>query len=134
MTDLSKLVMMLSSTNDHEVLAAARAIGKQLSAQGRDWHWLAAKLTMHVPHVPYKGPVHEYRGKGPPEHLKPTDLQTAIGIIAKMDQSSWMKRDKSMFAVINSKVAQFGDNAYLSFEQKQFILEKIKEVKDEMRR
>jgi hypothetical protein len=36
---------MLSSDQPGEVAAAARAIGKTLKAEGRDWNWLAAKLA-----------------------------------------------------------------------------------------
>src|SRR5260370_34439910 len=42
---LRKLVLMLSSDQPGEVAAAARAIGKTLKAEGRDWNWLAAKLA-----------------------------------------------------------------------------------------
>jgi len=59
MTDqdkLAKLVLMLSSDRDGEVVAAARAIGRSLRAVGTDWHELARKLTV---------PAHSRR---PPPH------------------------------------------------------------------
>lgn len=42
----AKLIVMLSSDNDGEVVSAARAIGRKLKADGKDWHWLAAKLSL----------------------------------------------------------------------------------------
>jgi hypothetical protein len=41
---LTKLVLMLSSDRDGEVVAAARAIGRALRAAGRDWHDFAGGL------------------------------------------------------------------------------------------
>jgi hypothetical protein len=38
---LAKMVLMLSSSSDGEVVSAARAIGRLLVEQGRDWHDLA---------------------------------------------------------------------------------------------
>jgi hypothetical protein len=42
---LHKLILLLSSDVDGEVLGAARAIGRALQADGRDWHDLANALT-----------------------------------------------------------------------------------------
>jgi hypothetical protein len=41
---LSKMLLMLSSDYDHEVVAAARAIDKALQSAGLDWHDLAAAV------------------------------------------------------------------------------------------
>lgn len=41
---LTKLMLMLSSDHDGEVVAAARAVGKCLRDAGNDWHWFAARL------------------------------------------------------------------------------------------
>jgi hypothetical protein len=41
---LAKLILMLSSPHDPEVVAAARAIARVLKANGEDWHDLVAKL------------------------------------------------------------------------------------------
>jgi hypothetical protein len=48
MSKLCKLVLMLSSTHDGEVVAAARAIERELKADGQDWHWLVKKITGQV--------------------------------------------------------------------------------------
>ena len=42
---LRRLVLMLSSDNDNEVLSAARLIGRTLQQNKKDWHWLADHLT-----------------------------------------------------------------------------------------
>ena len=41
---LAKLVLMLSSDRDGEVVSAARAIGRTLRSGGTDWHAFAARL------------------------------------------------------------------------------------------
>ncbi|MCA1365830.1 hypothetical protein I6F15_00180 [Bradyrhizobium sp. BRP14] len=42
MNGFGRLVLTLSSDQDGEVVAAARALGKALRKAGHDWHWLAA--------------------------------------------------------------------------------------------
>lgn len=42
---LAKLVLMLSSNADGEVVAAAKAIDRTLKASGCDWHYLARVLS-----------------------------------------------------------------------------------------
>jgi hypothetical protein len=47
---LAKMLLMLSSDCDHEVVAAARAIDKALQNAGFDWHDLAAAVhRMPIP-------------------------------------------------------------------------------------
>jgi hypothetical protein len=46
---LAKLLPVLASDKDGEVIATARAIGRTLSAAGADWHDLAAVLTEPPP-------------------------------------------------------------------------------------
>jgi hypothetical protein len=52
---LVKLLLMLSSNHDGEVVAAARAIGRTLKDAGADWHDFATRLL-----VPAKAHVREY--------------------------------------------------------------------------
>lgn len=49
---LRKLIPLLSSDKDGEVVAAARAIGRELRAANRDWHWLAALASGQAPTAP----------------------------------------------------------------------------------
>ena len=51
---LRKLLLMLSSNQDGEVVGAARAIGRTLQGVGADWHALAGLLT--EPPQPRKAP------------------------------------------------------------------------------
>jgi len=44
MTDIRKLIRMLGSDNDAEVLATVRALRRALAANGKDLHWLAEKM------------------------------------------------------------------------------------------
>ncbi|MBX3492152.1 MAG: hypothetical protein KF899_04275 [Parvibaculum sp.] len=46
---LGKLVLLLSSSHDGEVINAARAIGRSLQASGSDWHELADRLSGAAP-------------------------------------------------------------------------------------
>jgi hypothetical protein len=45
---LRKLLLMLSSDRDGEVVAAARSIGRALRGNGSDWHDLASRLLVPV--------------------------------------------------------------------------------------
>src|SRR5262245_8641080 len=46
---LRRLVLMLSSAHDGEIIAAAAAIGRTLAAAGLDWHALADTVTAAPP-------------------------------------------------------------------------------------
>lgn len=45
LTQITKLIPMLSSDQDGEVVAAARAIGRTLKSNGFDWHDFAARFA-----------------------------------------------------------------------------------------
>lgn len=55
-TRLEKLLLMLSSDHDGEVLSAARAIGRTLQTAGADWHDLAGSLLAPAPRSQTKKP------------------------------------------------------------------------------
>jgi hypothetical protein len=57
---LRKLVLMLSSSHDGEVVGAARAIGRVLADAGTDWHGFADAITA-PPLVPKK-PKDDWKG------------------------------------------------------------------------
>ena len=44
-SNLAKLLLMLSTDYDGDVVATARAIGRTLQSAGLDWHALAAAIT-----------------------------------------------------------------------------------------
>jgi hypothetical protein len=48
---LSKLVLLLSSNHDGEVIAAARAIDRVLKSSRLDWHDLAQAICLPLPAV-----------------------------------------------------------------------------------
>jgi hypothetical protein len=48
---LSKMLLMLSSNHDGDVVAAARAITKTLQGAGSDWHALVAAILAPVAHL-----------------------------------------------------------------------------------
>lgn len=45
MATLKALLLMLSSDQDGEIVNAARAIGRKLRSEGRDWHALVDELS-----------------------------------------------------------------------------------------
>jgi hypothetical protein len=47
---LRKLLLMLSSSHDGEVIGAARAIGRALADAGTDWHQFADSVTARAHH------------------------------------------------------------------------------------
>jgi hypothetical protein len=46
---LGKLIPLLASNHDGEVIATARAIDRVLKSSGRDWHDLAATICLPAP-------------------------------------------------------------------------------------
>jgi len=48
-SDYEKLIVMLGSPNDGEVVAAARAIDRRLKSDGKDWHWFAESFAVVKP-------------------------------------------------------------------------------------
>lgn len=50
--ELAKLVPLLGSSSDGEVLAVVRAIGRKLKREGHDWHDLARVLQGRAPPQP----------------------------------------------------------------------------------
>jgi hypothetical protein len=46
---LGKLIPLLASDHDGEVVATARAIDRVLKSSGRDWHDLAATICLPAP-------------------------------------------------------------------------------------
>ena len=47
-----QLIRLLASDRDGECLAAARALGRILEANGRDWHWLGDLADLHLAVAP----------------------------------------------------------------------------------
>ncbi len=79
---LSVLIPRLASDKDGEVVATARAIGRQLAKAGTDWHDLADRLTS-APETPAEG--HE-----PPAFY---DYLTAVEWILATDCGELTARD-----------------------------------------
>lgn len=94
---LSKLILMLSSDVDGEIVAAARAIGRTLRADGHDWHDLAG-LVARPAQSPTFSPSEWRQAIAEclrwPELLSPKELDflTTVGRQAKLTpkQSGWL--------------------------------------------
>jgi hypothetical protein len=94
---LSKLILLLSSNVDGEVLAAARAIGRTLESEGCDWHDLADIVVRPLPSPIFSPP--EWRQAVAeclrwPELLSPKELGflTTVRRQAKLTpkQGDWL--------------------------------------------
>jgi len=65
---LQKLVPLLASNHDGEVVATARAIGRTLQGAGLDWHHLAQALTMPLPQPKPAGAARWSADDAKPDH------------------------------------------------------------------
>lgn len=68
MAKFSKLVLLLSSSHDGEVVASAKAIGRKLAREGKDWHWLARQVDGLAQPEPQPQPRPDPQGYGPGPH------------------------------------------------------------------
>ncbi len=105
MTKIQKFVLMLSSESDGEVVNAARAIGKALIAEGRDWHWLAAKLDDAPAAEPDKK-----RSANPNGPL--LVLKELLKHLSEMND-----KDQAFIVDMHARVLKFGAGAYVSKKQ-----------------
>ena len=70
---LGKLTLLLSSTHEGEIAAAARAIGKVLETAGADWHTYAEAVAMgfRAPQAAPPAPSSTPRRSRPPKPSPP---------------------------------------------------------------
>ncbi len=126
MTKLQKFVLMLSSENDGEVLNAARAIGKALTAEGLDWHWLATKLdapkVMDETFVKYRQPSQAARQAEPEKKKsgKPHGLLIVLKELLK-HLSEMGDKEQAFIVDMHARVLKFGAGAFVSKKQDVWI-------------
>jgi hypothetical protein len=82
---LSKLIPLLSSTHDDEVVAAARAIARMLASAGADWHDLAAALTGPAKGVEFPHP--SWAAMSRPQRLDILDRLLASGRLSRWERA-----------------------------------------------
>jgi hypothetical protein len=86
---VSKLIPRLASDHDGEVVATARAIGRVLSAAGRDWHDLANAIQPIA--TDWRSLARFCAGQQ--HHLSPRELDFIIGI-ARQNRELTEKQEK----------------------------------------
>lgn len=79
---LARLIPRLASDKDGEVIATARAIGRQLARAGADWHDLAQRLTAAPEALEDAGP-HVF-----------SDYRAAVRWILEHDAGELTERDR----------------------------------------
>jgi hypothetical protein len=85
---LAQLARMLSSPVDGEVLAAARAMGRTLTARGHDFHFLAGLIEGGDPGVARKAPPRE-----PPAYGDDVDWRSVIAFLIALDGAGLSPRE-----------------------------------------
>jgi hypothetical protein len=85
-SQIGKLIRLLGSDKDGEVVATARALGRTLKATGRDWHDLAdvAERYLARPTIPVRPPwqmlAQECLRQGGAYRLKAGERQFLVGM------------------------------------------------------
>jgi hypothetical protein len=108
---LQKLILMLSSDQDGEVLNAARAIGRELKANGMDWHGLAARLDLspQEPKVNYDDN----------SYIKAADIAALSKLFMKKIRLS--EREKDFLVGLRMKIDQYGERTFITAKQRQWL-------------
>ena len=106
----AKLIVMLSSDNDGEVVSAARAIDRKLKADGKDWHWLASKLSladkvqMQATKPPFLIEIYEkvnYLVDHPYLLFNERQREFIFGLRARVDKEEWINLTSAQKAYLN---------------------------------
>jgi hypothetical protein len=109
---LPKLLLMLSSNHDGEVIAAARAIGRRLRESGRDWHWLAGRV---------QDSEHEQDRPTPrdDEYATAADRRMINELFAA--RYELRPRDADFVEQMHANVSLYGDETFLSPKQRSYL-------------
>lgn len=110
---ISKLLPMLSSDQDGEVVAAARAIGRALKAAKADWHDLAKAISAGVASEPQGKKAWYEPPYGRPEPYEPPPY-TGPGFTEKGPKTEeppprdpeWMRRQQEEFTRYQNEIKE----------------------------
>jgi hypothetical protein len=109
---LPKLLLMLSSNHDGEVVAAARAIGRRLRESGHDWHWLAGRVQESE---------HEHERPAPrgEEYATAADRRMINELFAARNELR--PRDADFVKQMHANLSLYGDETFLSAKQRNYL-------------
>lgn len=121
---LAKLALMLSSDQPGEVVAAARAIGRELKSMGRDWHWLAGRLLGEVPQ-PRPAPRPDY---GPSARTYGvytiSELRAMAESLTHPDVILELASKESEFVWVTlARLRRYGDRTFFSPKQRKYLVD-----------
>ena len=100
---LRKLVLLLSSDHDGEVVSAARAIGRMLKDAGADWHALADAINLsnaaHVQHLcpPWQRMASVCRSQGHRLSSKEFDFVSNLAMATREPSEKQLKWLRDIF-------------------------------------
>jgi hypothetical protein len=130
---LVRIFLMLGSTNDGEVINAARHLGRWLEANGKDWHSLAAHMGRFEAAAPTATAMRPARPRGPVlAYPKPKPVPRNTGRSMEdmvADLAEYRDGSKPLTTVERSHVRQmallfstYGNKAYLNARQTEWTI------------
>lgn len=111
---LQKLILMLSSDQDGEIVNAARAIGRELKANGMDWHGLAARLDLSP--QPREETKVNYDDNS---YVKAADIAALSKLSLHRGKLSTIER--VFIDSLRAKVDQYGSRTFITAKQRQWL-------------
>lgn len=118
---LSKLILMLSSDNDGEVVNAARAIGRTLPACQLDWHKLAAILSSPSSIVPPPKPRPSPQQSNASSYATPEDW-ARIDALFNKHLADLMPNEKSFIKqLVTSGRIYSRDKTFMTTRQRMWL-------------
>ena len=109
---LKKLVLMLSSEQDGEIVAAARAIGRNLKDTGLDWHWLADHLSGEYRADPKRSDGFNARGV--------EEYRSRVGFCFA-HRADLRSREHEFITQLQNRFNEYGAETFLSPKQRAWI-------------
>ena len=109
---LQKLVLMLSSEHDGEIVAAAKAIGRYLREDGHDWHWLVDRVVSNG-----KQPKVGRATANPDELINDLDAQ----ILDELNDVELRQREREFVNSMIERMRSYGKRTFFSTAQRKFL-------------
>lgn len=111
---LPKLLLMLSSDQDGEVVAAARAVGRCLREAGHDWHWFASRFETSTPE-----PEPEPEPKRDDSYVTDEDIATIGVMLANLEKLR--PRDAEFINQMAHAIFTYGAKTFISPRQRKYL-------------
>ena len=142
--EIAKLLPMLGSDHDGEVIAVVRALGRKLNAGGKDWHWLAEQVlrlesTTREARKP-SAAWHESTPRTPPASrkerhaVKPIwttiDRPQQLAWLVLLDGQPWLTAvEAELVAAIRPQIEQ-GQSLHLPPRQKRMLTALVRSARE----